>query len=49
MTDAYYDLVDPADPRGQRFAASEHVISTWGSSMQNAAPVSALLVRAIEH
>ncbi|PRC49401.1 thioesterase, partial [Mycobacterium sp. ITM-2017-0098] len=42
-------LVDPADPRGQRFAASEHVISTWGSSMQNAAPVSALLVRAIEH
>ena len=48
MTDAYYELVDLADPRGQRFAASEHVISTWGSSMQNAAPVSALLVRAIE-
>lgn len=48
MTDAYYELVDADDPRGQRFAASEHVISTWGSSMQNAAPVSALLVRAIE-
>lgn len=48
LTDAYYELVDPADPRGQRFAASEHVISTWGASMQNAAPVSALLVRAIE-
>ena len=48
MTDAYYELVDADDPRGQRFAASEHVISTWGSTMQNAAPVSALLVRAIE-
>lgn len=49
MTDAYYELVDGDDPRGERFAASDHVISTWGSSMQNAAPVSALLVRAIEH
>jgi Thioesterase-like superfamily len=48
LTDAYYDLVDPDDPRGEKFAASEHVVSTWGSSMQNAAPVSALLVRAIE-
>ncbi|MDA2894488.1 thioesterase family protein [Mycolicibacterium sp. BiH015] len=49
MTDAYYELVERDDPRGERFSASEHVISTWGSSMQNAAPVSALLVRAIEH
>lgn len=49
MTDAYYELVGGDDHRGERFAASEHVISTWGSSMQNAAPVSALLVRAIEH
>jgi hypothetical protein len=49
VTDAYYELVDPDDPLGQRFAASHHVISTWGSDMQNAAPVSALLVRAIEH
>ena len=48
MTDAYYELVDAADPRGEKFVASDHVISTWGSSMQNAAPVSALLVRAIE-
>lgn len=48
MTDAYYELVDPDDPRGERFASSDHVISTWGRSMQNAAPVSALLVRAIE-
>ena len=48
MTDAYYQLLDADDRRGERFAASDHVISTWGSSMQNAAPVSALLVRAIE-
>lgn len=48
MTDAYYELVDPGDPRGEKFAASDYVVSTWGSSMQNAAPVSALLVRAIE-
>ncbi|MGE0215643.1 thioesterase family protein [Mycolicibacterium sp.] len=48
MTDAYYDLVDTDDPRGERFTASDHVISTWGPDMQNAAPVSALLVRATE-
>lgn len=49
MTDAYYELVDPGDPRGEKFASSDHVVSTWGASMQNAAPVSALLVRAIEN
>lgn len=48
MTDAYYELVDPHDSRGERFSPSDHVISTWGPGMQNAAPVSALLVRAIE-
>ena len=48
MTDAYYELIDPDDPLGERFVASSHVVSTWGSSMQNAAPVSALLVRALE-
>ena len=48
MTDAYYELVDADDPIGEKFSASDHVISTWGSSMQNAAPVSALLVRALE-
>lgn len=48
MTDAYYELIDSAIPRGEKFAASDHVISTWGSTMQNAAPVSALLVRALE-
>ncbi|MGX9789242.1 thioesterase family protein [Mycobacterium sp. MMS18-G62] len=48
MTDAYYELVDPDHPQGEMFSASDHVISTWGASMQNAAPVSALLVRALE-
>ena len=48
MTDAYYELADPPDSRGERFSPSDHVISTWGPAMQNAAPVSALLVRALE-
>ncbi|MFY1621356.1 thioesterase family protein [Micromonospora sp. WMMD736] len=48
MTDAYYELVDADDPLGERFSASDHVISTWSADMQNAAPVSALLVRALE-
>ena len=30
MTDAYYELVDADDPRGERFSASDHVISTRG-------------------
>jgi len=48
VTDAYYELVDPDDPVGEKLSASDHVISTWGPTMQNAAPVSALLVRALE-
>ena len=48
MTDAYYEPLDTDDSLGERFAASDHVVSTWGSHMQNAAPVSALLVRAVE-
>ncbi|HET6735213.1 thioesterase family protein [Mycobacterium sp.] len=48
MTDAYYELLDPDDALGEKFSASDHVISTWGPTMQNAAPVSALLVRALE-
>lgn len=48
MSDAYYELVDPDDQLGERFTASDHVISTWSPDMQNAAPVSALLVRAVE-
>jgi hypothetical protein len=48
VTDAYYELTDPDDPLGEKFSASDHVISTWAATMQNAAPVSALLVRALE-
>jgi hypothetical protein len=48
LTDAYYELADPQDALGERFSASDHVLSTWSPTMQNAAPVSALLVRALE-
>jgi hypothetical protein len=48
VTDSYYELVDPADPLGEKFAATDLVISTWSSAIQHAAPVSALLVRALE-
>lgn len=48
VTDAYYELIDPDDPLGEKFSASDHVISTWSPTMQNGAPVSALLVRALE-
>ena len=48
MADAYYELLDADDPLGARFAASDHVLSTWSADMQNAAPVSALLVRALQ-
>lgn len=47
MTDAYYELIDDTE-LGEKFRASDHVISTWSPTMQNAAPVSALLVRALE-
>ncbi len=48
MTDSYYELVDPGDPLGEKFRATDLVRSTWTSAMQHAAPVSALLVRALE-
>lgn len=48
MTDAYYELLD-ADQTGERFAATDLVRSTWSAQIQHAAPVSALLVRALEH
>lgn len=47
MSDSYYELLD-ADDAGERFAATDLVRSTWAASMQHAAPVSALLVRALE-
>jgi hypothetical protein len=48
MSDAYYALVDADHPTGERFAATDFVRSTWSASIQHAAPVSALLVRALE-
>lgn len=48
-TDAYYELLDTDDPRGEKFAATDLVRSTWSAQIQHAAPVSALLVRALEH
>lgn len=46
---AYYELIDDADPRGERFHATDLVRSTWSAAIQHAAPVSALLVRALQH
>ncbi|GAY16117.1 thioesterase family protein [Mycobacterium sp. shizuoka-1] len=48
MSDSYYELVDPDDPRGQKFRATDMVRSTWSSHIQHAGPVSALLVRALQ-
>ena len=48
MTDSYYELIDDADPLGEKFNATDLVRSTWSAAIQHAAPVSALLVRALE-
>ncbi|BBY43203.1 thioesterase family protein [Mycolicibacterium celeriflavum] len=48
MSDAYYELVDDADPLGEKFRATDLVRSTWSAAIQHGAPVSALLVRALE-
>lgn len=48
MSDAYYELVDAADSRGEKFRATDLVRSTWSGAIQHGAPVSALLVRALE-
>ena len=52
MTDAYYELIDPpkdgADTLGEKFRATDLARSTWSAAIQHAAPVSALLVRALE-
>ncbi|MCV7316995.1 thioesterase family protein [Mycolicibacillus parakoreensis] len=47
--DAYYRLLDADDPQGEKFAATDLVRGTWSARIQHAAPVSALLVRALEH
>src|ERR1700677_2515653 len=48
MTDSYYELIDDADPLGEKFCATDLVRSTSTAAIQHAAPVSALLVRALE-
>jgi hypothetical protein len=48
MSDSYYELIDAADPIGEKFTATDLVRSTWSASIQHGAPVSALLVRALE-
>ncbi|MGV0742157.1 thioesterase family protein [Mycolicibacterium sp. XJ870] len=48
MSDSYYELTDEADPLGEKFAATDMVRGTWSAAIQHAAPVSSLLVRALE-
>jgi Thioesterase-like superfamily len=48
VSDAYYELVNAADELGEKFRATDLVRSTWSAAIQHAAPVSALLVRALE-
>src|SRR6201991_1503296 len=48
MSDSYYELIDESDSRGEKFAATDLVRSTWSSAIQHGGPVSALLVRALE-
>src|SRR3978361_2302950 len=47
MSDCYYELLD-ADEHGDRFRATDMVRSTWTAAIQHGAPVSSLLVRALE-
>lgn len=49
MTDCYYEmLADTSDAElGEKFSATDLVKSTWSATMQHAAPMSALLVRAL--
>lgn len=48
MSDCYYERVEAADERGEKFAATDFVRSTWSAAIQHAAPVSALLVRGLQ-
>ena len=48
MSDSYYELIDETDPQGEKFVATDLVRSTWSAAIQHGAPVSALLVRALE-
>jgi Thioesterase-like superfamily len=48
MSDSYYELIDDTDPIGERFRATDLARGTWSAAIQHGAPVSALLVRALE-
>jgi len=51
MSDSYYELIDDtdrADGLGEKFRATDLARGTWSASIQHGAPVSALLVRALE-
>ncbi len=48
MSDSYFELLAADGERGDRFAATDLVRSTWSAAIQHAAPVSALLVRALQ-
>jgi len=48
VSDSYYELIDATDELGDKFIATDMVRSTWSASIQHGAPVSALLVRALE-
>lgn len=52
MTDAYYELIDPAGDDaaalGEKFRATDLARGTWSAAIQHGGPVSALLVRALE-
>lgn len=48
MSDSYYELIDTDAAAGEKFIATDLVRSTWSAAIQHGAPVSALLVRALE-
>ncbi len=48
MTHYYYELLDAGDERGEKFAATDMVRSTWSPKIQHGAPLSGLLVRGLE-
>jgi acyl-Coa thioesterase superfamily protein len=48
VTDSYYELTGHTDALGEKFRATDLVRGTWSAAIQHAAPVSALLVRALQ-
>lgn len=48
MSDSYYELIDENDAIGEKFRATDMARGTWSAAIQHGAPVSALLVRALE-